>query len=340
MDIIFNPLVSICIPAYNSEKWLQSTIKSALSQTWPNKEIILVDDGSTDNTYKIAKKFESDSVKVVSQKNSGACVARNYAFSLSKGDFIQWLDSDDILQPDKISIQLADSSIYSNFKIVNTAKWGYFSYRLSSAKFKPDHLWKDMSSKDWLLMRFGKGSYMATASWLVSRKLSELAGPWDESLLRNQDGEYFARVVSYSDYVKFHQKSICYYRKGNLGSISSFHNEKKIESIIISMRKSTSYLLKMENNKVNRHICIKYFQDFYNKYYFHNNLLFSSLVGEEITKLGGRLLHPVYSRKFNVINNMLGYKNAVKIKSLIWNLEIYLKKSFEKFVSYIFSDSI
>ena len=104
-----NPLVSILIPAYNSEKWIRSTIKSALDQTWSNKEIIIVDDGSIDNTYKIAKEYESENVKVFTQKNSGACVARNLAFSYSKGDFIQWLDADDILHSDKISIQLADN---------------------------------------------------------------------------------------------------------------------------------------------------------------------------------------------------------------------------------------
>ena len=242
--------------------------------------------------------------------------------------------------PTKYQSSLQIISQFNNSKIIHTAAWGYFYYRLSRANFKPNHLWKDMSSKDWLLERFGKGSFMPNHSWLVSRELTEIAGPWDETLLRNQDGEYFARVVSSGDYVKFHPLAKCYYRKGNLNSISSYYDEKKIESIIISMRKSTSYLLKMENNKVNRHICIKYFQDFYNKYYFYNNPLLSSLVEEEITKLGGRLLPPVYSRKFNVINNMLGNKNAVKFKSLIWNLEIYLIKSFEKFVSYIFSDSI
>lgn len=55
-----NPLVSIIIPAYNCEKWIADSIKSALAQTWPNKEIIVVDDGSTDRTLQIAKQFESE----------------------------------------------------------------------------------------------------------------------------------------------------------------------------------------------------------------------------------------------------------------------------------------
>ncbi|MCU0343655.1 MAG: glycosyltransferase family 2 protein [Ignavibacterium sp.] len=340
MNTVSEPLVSICIPAFNSEKWIRSTIKSALDQTWPNKEIIIIDDGSTDNTYKIAKEYEAENVQVLTHKNSGACSARNLAFSLSKGDFIQWLDADDILHPDKIAVQLSDSQIIQNHKIVHTAAWGYFYYRLSNSKFQPSHLWKDMSSKDWLLERFQKGSYMATATWLVSRKLSEIAGPWDETLLRNQDGEYFARVVSFSDYVKFHPLAKSFYRKGNLNSISSLNNEKKIESIILSMSKSTSYLLKIEDTNVTRQACIKYFQDFYNKYYFHTNRLLSVLISNEIEKLGGNFAAPKLNFKLIFLIKILGYKRAFKLKLYFWNLEVLLKKYLENFLTHIFKDQV
>ena len=99
------PLVSILIPAYNSEKWIADSIRSAVAQTWQPKEIIVVDDGSKDQTLSIAKQFESDSVRVFSQKNQGAAAARNNAFSMSHGDYIQWLDADDLLAPDKIARQ-------------------------------------------------------------------------------------------------------------------------------------------------------------------------------------------------------------------------------------------
>src|ERR1041385_4381684 len=94
------PLVSILIPAYNAEQWIGDAIRSAIDQTWDHKEIIVVDDGSTDRTLAAAKRFESPLVRVVSQKNQGAAAARNLAFSLSKGDYIQWLDADDLLAPD------------------------------------------------------------------------------------------------------------------------------------------------------------------------------------------------------------------------------------------------
>ena len=91
------PLVSILIPAYNAQAFVSDAIQSALSQTWPKIEIIVVDDGSTDNTFDVARRFTSANVLIVRQPNQGAAAARNTAFSRSCGTFIQWLDADDLL---------------------------------------------------------------------------------------------------------------------------------------------------------------------------------------------------------------------------------------------------
>jgi len=101
------PLVSILIPAYNSEEWIGETIRSAVEQTWPRKEVIVVDDGSRDGTLAAAKVLASKEVTVVTQENQGVCAARNHALRLCQGDYIQWLDADDLLAPDKIERQFA-----------------------------------------------------------------------------------------------------------------------------------------------------------------------------------------------------------------------------------------
>src|SRR5260370_7810517 len=100
------PLTSILIPAHNAEKWIADTIRSAIAQSWQRKEIIVVDDGSTDQTLEIARQFESESVRVVWQENQGAAAARNKALSLSQGDYIQWLEADELLASDKIAKQM------------------------------------------------------------------------------------------------------------------------------------------------------------------------------------------------------------------------------------------
>src|SRR6266705_245205 len=102
-----NPLVSILIPAYNAEEWIADAIQSALMQTWPHKEIIIVDDGSTDETLSIARRHESRLVKVLHQDNQTASAARNRAFRECQGNYIQWLDADDLLTPRKIAAQVS-----------------------------------------------------------------------------------------------------------------------------------------------------------------------------------------------------------------------------------------
>ena len=96
-------LVSILIPAYNAAPYIAETLDSALAQTWYNIEIIVVDDGSRDDTLAIAKTYESKRVKVISQdKNRGQTAALNRSLAEARGDFIQYLDADDILEPQKI----------------------------------------------------------------------------------------------------------------------------------------------------------------------------------------------------------------------------------------------
>src|SRR5271166_5822373 len=97
------PLVSVLIPAFNAQAWIGDTLESAVSQTWPQKEIIVVNDGSTDQTLASVQRFESAGVRVITQENQGAAAARNKAFSLCQGDYVQWLDADDLLAPDKIA---------------------------------------------------------------------------------------------------------------------------------------------------------------------------------------------------------------------------------------------
>ena len=87
------PLVSILIPAYNAEKLIGDTLRSAIAQTWERKEIIVVDDGSKDRTLEVASQFAAPGVRVFTQENQGAAATRNKAYSLSQGDYIQWLDA-------------------------------------------------------------------------------------------------------------------------------------------------------------------------------------------------------------------------------------------------------
>src|SRR5882757_7401378 len=120
------PLVSILIPAYNADPWIADTIKSALNQTWPRVEIVIINDGSRDQTLSIAQQFASEKLSIVSQENQGVCAARNKAFALCQGDYIQWLDADDLLAPDKIARQMAVLDRSGSRKALVSSEFGKF----------------------------------------------------------------------------------------------------------------------------------------------------------------------------------------------------------------------
>src|SRR5258707_4184604 len=120
------PLVSILIPAFNAQEWIADAIKSAIAQTWPWKEIIIVDDGSTDQPLRIARQFASKQLKVSAQQNQGGAAARNKAFSVCQGDYIQWLDADDLLAADKVACQMKVLERCSDRRILVSGAWARF----------------------------------------------------------------------------------------------------------------------------------------------------------------------------------------------------------------------
>lgn len=116
------PLVSVLIPCYNAEGYLGETLDSVFRQTWPNLEVIVVNDGSTDGSIKVAEAFVKGGLILISQDNAGASAARNRAFGASSGDFIQFLDADDLLDRDKIQLQV--NRLLESPDCVASAVWG------------------------------------------------------------------------------------------------------------------------------------------------------------------------------------------------------------------------
>jgi len=110
MKINNRALVSVVIPVYNAERYITQTVRSVMEQTYDNLEVIVVDDGSMDNTIKCLKEFEGR-IKIFKQSNKGVSLARNNGVGVAKGDFIAFLDADDLWMKDKIEKQM---SVFSN----------------------------------------------------------------------------------------------------------------------------------------------------------------------------------------------------------------------------------
>lgn len=105
--MINKPLVSIIMPAHNAEAYITQSIQSVLNQTYQNWELIITDDASSDQTVGVIKSFQDDRIKILQLlKNSGAAIARNTSIEMASGEFLAFLDSDDLWHKDKLSKQL------------------------------------------------------------------------------------------------------------------------------------------------------------------------------------------------------------------------------------------
>ena len=124
------PLVSVIIPVYNREKYLAEAIESVLAQTYRPIEVIVVDDGSTDGSADIAKRFGSP-VRYYFQPNSGAGAARNRGIAVARGSFLAFLDSDDLWVEDKLTHQMAAFERHSDVDIVSGHVRQFYSPELS-----------------------------------------------------------------------------------------------------------------------------------------------------------------------------------------------------------------
>jgi glycosyltransferase involved in cell wall biosynthesis len=306
------PLVSILIPAYNAQEWIADTLKSAIAQSWPRTEVIVVNDGSTDRTLAVAQRFISRGVTLVSQRNQGAAAARNLALSLSRGDYIQWLDADDLLERDKIARQMAVAERSRGARILLSSEWARFLYRTSRAQFLPTSLWCDLTPAEWLRRKLALNLHMQTATWLVSRALTDAAGLWDTRLTIDDDGEYFCRVLLHCDRVKFVRGSRVFYRAvGPTGVSYIRRSSRKLDDQFRSMRLHIAYLRGLDDSGDTRAACVRYLQNNYVEFYPERPDLLEQAECLAV-ELGGHLATPRLSWKYAWIQALSGSPHYAK----------------------------
>lgn len=309
------PLVSILIPAYHSQRWIAETLRSALNQTWPRKEIVVVDDGSADATLEIARRFASPEVRVVTQPQSGAAAARNRAFELCQGDYIQWLDADDLLAPDKIERQMDSLSRCETSRPLLASAWGRFLTRPDRARFVPTVLWRDLSPMEWMLLKMEHGAYMQTTAWLVSRELAEAAGPWDTRLTVDDDGEYFCRVVLAGSEVLFAPGARTYYRAAGTGSLSQISlSRERMASQLLSVELNVARVRALDDSPRVRAACVAYLKK-YMPCFDPDDPELMERARRIAASAGGTLPLPRLPWKYAWIGATLGWKAARKTQA-------------------------
>jgi glycosyltransferase involved in cell wall biosynthesis len=246
-------------------------------------------------------------VKVITTQNQGAAAARNYALQLSQGDYIQWLDADDLLSRDKIERQL---SLGAGTEILLSSAWAPFYYRTKTARFIETSLCRDLSPVEWLLAKLGQNLHMQTATWLTSRDLAAAAGPWDQRLLSDDDGEYFCRVLLASKGTRFVPATGVYYRITGSNRLSRIGNsDRKKDALLLAIKLHVQYIRSLEDSSRVRAACLTYMQNWAINFYPERPDLMAELqsLAEE---LGVRLQAPRLCSKYGWMVPVFGWKTA------------------------------
>jgi glycosyltransferase involved in cell wall biosynthesis len=310
-------LVSILIPLYNAEKYIAETLENCLAQTYENIEIIIVDDGSTDHSLMIAKEYAQkyDNIKVYTQKNAGAPRARNLAFEKSSGEYIQYLDADDLMSENKIASQMTLVEAYDK-ETVFSSKFSYFTESMDDARLMFQKCDRSFDSGlEWLLTSWSGGGFGVVMSWLTPRHLIEKAGPWDEALRKNQDGEFFCRVLLNVQRVILTEDTMVYYRETGDTSISSQFKETAAASTLHSLRLYEENCTGISHPGLKKALAYN-FLEFIENYYPHFPVLLDE-AEKEIHQLGFNYHTLETPGKLGPLSRILGSKNIIKLRYLL-----------------------
>jgi glycosyltransferase involved in cell wall biosynthesis len=189
MSDTIDPLVSILIPCYNAQPWVGCAIESALSQTWPTKEIVVLDDGSTDGSLEIVKGF-GDHIRWETGPNRGGNPARNRLLDLARGDWLQYVDADDYLLPDKIEQQLEFLAAHPDTDVVfGPVTMQYFDEKDSQRELLPIPEPRDL----WILLARWFLPQTGAALWRKQAIID--VGKWKVDQPCCQEHELYLRLL-------------------------------------------------------------------------------------------------------------------------------------------------
>jgi glycosyltransferase involved in cell wall biosynthesis len=302
------PLVSILIPCFNAGTWLATALDSVLAQTYPRIETIVVNDGSTDDSLAIARRYESRGVRVVSQSNAGQCAASNHGLRLASGDYVKFFDADDYLSPAMVALQVA--ALAERPGCLAYSEWARFHSDPDEAVFTPRKGWHDAAPVDWLVETWADTEpMMQCAQFLIPRALLARLGGWDERLGLNNDFEFFARLIVGSAGLVFTPGARLHYRSGLTGSLSHSRSARAWDSAFLSLTLGIGHLLRAEDSPRTRRVAADTLQALVHTMYPSRPDLVACLEAR-IAELGGSALPPQGGRAFHISRRVFGWRAA------------------------------
>ncbi|MEH1967921.1 glycosyltransferase [Nostoc sp.] len=221
------PKISVIIPVYNSEKTIKQTIQSVLNQTFSELELIVINDGSQDSTLEVIRQIRDSRIKVFSYSNAGGNVSRNRGLHRAVGDFVSFLDADDLWTPDKLQSQL--KALQENVTAKVAYSWTDYidingQYLLSGQRIKLN----GNAYENLLLNNFLENG----SNPLICRKSLITLGGFDESLNAAQDWDMWLRLASKFDFICVPSVQILYRISANSVSSNLVRQEKSCLQVL------------------------------------------------------------------------------------------------------------
>ena len=311
-----SPLVSVCMPAYNAGKFITEAVNSVLHQSYSNIELIIVNDGSIDDTAEKLEKFTDGRITIYEQTNSGQSAAANFAYSKSSGKLIKFMDADDIISPSFIEMQV--NRIGDRDDVVISATWGrFYNDDINTFKLSPQAVWRDMPPQQWLIESWQNAdAMMQCALWLIPRRILSLSGLWDEDISLINDLDFFTRVLLQSKQVLFEKDARLYYRSGLSNSLSQTNDRKAVLSAFTSTDKATNSLLAVNKETQAKKACANIWQQFiYDTFPQHPDLV--TIAKKRVSELGGSSLKFKCGGYTKASATVLGWKATKRLKLIL-----------------------
>lgn len=210
--------VSVIIPNYNRAALIGETIENMLSQTLAPHEVIVVDDGSTDNSIEVIRSF-GEKVKLIQQSNQGPATARNKGLSVATGEFIQFMDSDDLFSKNKLEVQ-AKLLDQTNSDIV-FSPWAKIRLNGNEAVFENHVLQNELPNENIPLLHwYLRGWSTVFQTFLIRHSFLKRVGGYKEDLMPAEDIEFFVRILLNAPRVSFTDECLTIYRIHDFAKIS------------------------------------------------------------------------------------------------------------------------
>lgn len=194
-----SPLVTVIIPVFNCASFVAEAIESALLQDWPHKEVVVVNDGSTDDSLTVLRGF-GDRIRVIDQKNAGPPAARNQGIAAALGAYIAFLDADDVWIQGKLSAQVRHleahpdvHTVFTNWHVWEPGTDGRFRYPLEIERLLvADQI--DEANSGWLYHRLLLDCELLTTTVMLRASMVRQIGGFDLSLWNGDDYDYWLRA--------------------------------------------------------------------------------------------------------------------------------------------------